>query len=88
MPQIGWLELFIVVVIAILVIGPKDLPKAIVDQWAKAVQETMARKGWKKMVKAVGDMPRYMGPEEFSKHIASDFKRYRQMATDLDILVE
>jgi tripartite-type tricarboxylate transporter receptor subunit TctC len=70
------------------VIGPKNLPKAIVNQWAKAVQETMARKGWKKMVKAVGDMPRYMGPEEFSKHIASDFKRYRQMATDLDILVE
>jgi tripartite-type tricarboxylate transporter receptor subunit TctC len=70
------------------VIGPKNLPKAIVDQWAKAVQDTMARKGWKKMVKAVGDMPRYMGPEEFSEHIASDFKRYRQMATDLDILVK
>jgi tripartite-type tricarboxylate transporter receptor subunit TctC len=70
------------------VIGPKNLPKAIVDQWAKAVQDTMARKGWKKMVKAVGDMPRYMGPEEFSKHIASDFKRYRKMATDLDILVK
>lgn len=70
------------------VIGPKGLPKAIVDQWAKAVQDTMARKGWKKMVKAVGDMPRYMGPEEFSKHIASDFKRYRQMATDLGILVQ
>ena len=70
------------------VIGPKGLPKGIVDQWAKAVQETMARKGWKKMVKAVGDMPRYMGPAEFTKHIASDFKRYRQMATDLDILVK
>ena len=70
------------------VIGPKGLPKAIVDQWAKAVQETMARKGWKKMVKAVGDMPRYMGPEEFTKHIAKDFKRYRQMATDLGILVQ
>ena len=26
MPQIGWLELLIIVVIAILVIGPKDLP--------------------------------------------------------------
>jgi tripartite-type tricarboxylate transporter receptor subunit TctC len=70
------------------VIGPKGLPKGIVDQWAKAVQETMARKGWKKMVKAVGDMPRYMGPAEFTKHIESDFKRYRQMATDLDILVK
>ena len=26
MPQIGWLELLIVVIIAILVIGPKDFP--------------------------------------------------------------
>jgi sec-independent protein translocase protein TatB len=26
MPQIGWLELLIIVVIAILVIGPKDFP--------------------------------------------------------------
>jgi len=70
------------------VIGPKGLPKPIVDKWAKAVQDTMKRKGWKKMVKAVGDVPRYMGPEEFKKHIDSDFKRYRQMATDLGILVK
>ena len=70
------------------VIGPKNLPQAIVDKWAKAVQATMKRKGWKKMVKAVGDVPRYMGPEEFTKHIASDFKRYRAMATDLGILVK
>jgi len=26
MPQIGWLELLIIIVIAILVIGPKDFP--------------------------------------------------------------
>ena len=70
------------------VIGPKNLPKAIVDKWAKAVQATMKRRGWKKMVKAVGDVPRYMGPEEFTKHISSDFKRYRAMATDLGILVK
>ncbi len=70
------------------VIGPKGLPQPIVDKWAKAVQDTMKRKGWKKMVKAVGDVPRYMGPEEFKKHIDSDFKRYRQMATDLGILVK
>lgn len=70
------------------VIGPKNLPKPIVDKWAKAVQDTMKRKGWKKMVKAVGDVPRYMGPEEFTKHIDSDFKRYRQMAKDLGILVK
>jgi tripartite-type tricarboxylate transporter receptor subunit TctC len=69
------------------VIGPKGLPKEIVDKWAKAVQETMERRGWIKMVKAVGDVPHYMGPEEFAKQIQSDFERYRQMATDLGILV-
>ncbi len=70
------------------VIGPKGLPKEIVDTWAKAVQETMERKGWKKMVKAVGDVPHYMGPEEFKKQIETDFARYRQMAEDLGILVK
>jgi tripartite-type tricarboxylate transporter receptor subunit TctC len=69
------------------VIGPKGLPKEIVDKWAKAVQETMERKGWIKMVTAVGDVPNYMGPEEFAKLIESDYERYRQMATDLGILV-
>ena len=41
-----------------------------------------------KRVKAVGDVPRYMGPDQFTKHIASDFKRYRAMATDSGILVK
>ncbi len=70
------------------IIGPPGLPKAIVDKWAKAVKDTLKRKGWKKMVKAVGDIPRYMGPDEFKKHIDKDFKRYRQMAKDLGILVK
>jgi|TARA_B100001741_G_C16263975_1_gene464382 sec-independent protein translocase protein TatB len=29
MPQIGWVELLLIVVIAILVIGPKDFPKVL-----------------------------------------------------------
>ena len=35
MPQIGWLEILIIVVIAILVIGPKDFPKVLnkVGSW-------------------------------------------------------
>jgi tripartite-type tricarboxylate transporter receptor subunit TctC len=70
------------------VIGPKGLPKEIVDKWAQAVQDTMKRKGWIKMVKAVGDVPHYLGPEEFTKQIQKDFNRYRQMATDLGILVQ
>ena len=70
------------------VIGPKDLPADIVQKWAKAVEETMNRSGWKKMVNAVGDVPNYMGPEEFAAHIDKDYKRFRKMAEKLDILVK
>lgn len=70
------------------VIGPKGLPADVVAKWAKAVEETMKSKGWIKMVSAVGDVPHYMGPEEFSKHIAKEYGRYRKMAEKLDILVK
>lgn len=70
------------------VIGPKDLPAEIVQKWAKAIQETMERHGWLKMVDAVGDVPNFMGPEEFGKLIAKDYARYRKMAEKLDILVK
>ena len=35
MPQIGWFEILIIVVVAILVIGPKDFPKVLnkVGRW-------------------------------------------------------
>ena len=37
MPQIGWLELIIIVIIAILVIGPKDFPVVLnkVGSWIR-----------------------------------------------------
>ena len=41
MPQIGWLELFIVVVIAILVIGPKDFPIVLrkLGTWSSTIKK-------------------------------------------------
>tara|TARA_Y100001970_G_C14034516_1_gene750363 strand:+ start:756 stop:971 length:216 start_codon:yes stop_codon:yes gene_type:complete len=35
MPQIGWFELLIIVVLAVLIIGPKDFPKILkkVGSW-------------------------------------------------------
>ena len=41
MPQIGWLELLIVVVIAILVIGPKDFPIVLrkLGTWSSTVKK-------------------------------------------------
>ena len=41
MPQIRWIELFIIVVIAILVIGPKDFPTVLrkLGSWASTVKK-------------------------------------------------
>ena len=41
MPQIGWLELLIIVVIAILVIGPKDFPTVLrkLGTWSSTVKK-------------------------------------------------
>jgi sec-independent protein translocase protein TatB len=41
MPQIGWLELLIIVVIAILVIGPKDFPVVLkkLGKWTSSVKK-------------------------------------------------
>jgi sec-independent protein translocase protein TatB len=40
MPQIGWLELLIIVVIAILVIGPKDFPIVLkkLGKWTSTIK--------------------------------------------------
>ena len=41
MPQIGWLELLIIVVIAILVIGPKDFPVVLrkLGAWIRRIKK-------------------------------------------------
>jgi len=41
MPQIGWLELLIIVVIAILVIGPKDFPVVLrkLGTWTSTIKK-------------------------------------------------
>ncbi len=40
MPQIGWFEILVVVVLAILIIGPKDFPIVIrkVGKWVSSVK--------------------------------------------------
>jgi len=41
MPQIGWFEILIVVVVAILVIGPKDFPIVIrkIGKWTGSIKK-------------------------------------------------
>tara|TARA_B100000886_G_C20153478_1_gene379002 strand:- start:184 stop:393 length:210 start_codon:yes stop_codon:yes gene_type:complete len=40
MPQIGWVELLLIIIISILVIGPKDFPKVLkkIGSWIGSVK--------------------------------------------------
>jgi len=44
MPQIGWFEILIIVVVAILIIGPKDFPIVIrkIGKWTGSIKRYFA----------------------------------------------
>ena len=41
MPQIGWFEILIVLILGILIIGPKDLPIVIKKIWSQLKKLTL-----------------------------------------------
>lgn len=70
------------------IVGPKGLPQEVVDKWVDAIKETQASKPWQKMTKSTGDVPTFMGPDEFGAFMDKSYKEYRAMAEELKILVE
>ena len=62
--DIGWQELFIIAILAIIVVGPKDLPKALktITLWLRKAR-SMARE----FQSGVDDMVREAELEEFKK---------------------
>jgi len=60
MPQIGWFEILIVVVLAILIIGPKDFPVIIkkTGQWVGSI-----RRYFSDIQKDIGDMENSLDDE-------------------------
>ena len=67
--DIGWQELFIVAILAIIVVGPKDLPKALktVTVWIRKAR-SMARE----FQSGVNDMVRESELDEFRKQALED----------------
>ena len=60
MPQIGWFEILIIVVLAILIIGPKDFPIIIkkTGQWIGSI-----RRYFSDIQKDIGDMENSLDDE-------------------------
>ena len=68
------------------VMGPPGLPDKIVKAWETAVEKTTKAKPWLKLVKNLGDMPGYLNAKDFDAFVHKEFKRYRTIFTDLNLL--
>lgn len=68
--------------------GPPGLPAHITEIWKEAIAKTCASKSWIKLVKKLGDVPGYMNTADYNKFVHADFKNYRELFTDLGLLIK
>ena len=76
MPQIGWFEILIIVVVAILVIGPKDFPKVLnkVGSWIGSTKRYFSDIQ-NKMTKLDDDITSEDPEKKYSKRINEKVKK-------------
>ena len=72
MPQIGWFELLVIVVIAILVIGPKDLPVVLkkMGVWIRTIKQYFS--DVQSNINQITDIDDNKSPSFKKKHIDKD----------------
>jgi tripartite-type tricarboxylate transporter receptor subunit TctC len=70
------------------IVAHKNLPDDIVKIWGDAIQKTMKNKAWKKFQKKLGSIPAYLGPSDFTAYMESQFKSFRQIAIDNNLLTD
>ena len=70
------------------VAGPPGLPDHIVKIWEKALAKTCQSKSWIKLVKKLGDEPGYLDTKAYNQFVNEDFKRYRELFTELGLLIK
>lgn len=68
--------------------GPPGLPENIVKIWEDAIAKTCSSASWLKLVKKLGDEPGYLGTADYNKFIKEDFTRYRELFTNLGLLIK
>lgn len=70
------------------VCGPKGLPEYIVKIWEEAIEKTTKTKPWLKLAKNIGDEPGYLNTKDFSAFQEKEFKVYRELFTELGLLIK
>ncbi len=68
--------------------GPPKLPDRVVKVWEDALAKTCKSKSWIDLVKKLGDEPGYQGSKEYNAFVHKEFKNYREMFTELGLLIK
>lgn len=68
------------------VIGPPNLPPAVVAKWEAAVRKMTEDAAWKERIGKLGDVPAFQTGKEFGGYIRSEFARYSAIAKELNIV--
>jgi tripartite-type tricarboxylate transporter receptor subunit TctC len=69
------------------VVGPPDLPAAVVQKWGKAVRAVTEDPKWRDKVQKLGDEPGFMDARTFGEFIDKEYKRFSGAAKELGIVV-
>ena len=68
------------------VVGPPNLPEPIVKKWVEAMQKVTQDKEWIETALKLGDIPAYLGPQEFRAMVVKEYTEMREEAKALGIL--
>jgi len=70
------------------VAGPPGLSSDIAKIWEEAIAKTCHAKSWINLVKKLGDEPGYLDSKAYNQFVEEDFKRYRELFTELGLLIK
>jgi len=65
--------------------GPPNLPEGIVKKWEQAMEKLCRDPGWIDTVIKMGDLPAYLGPQEFKAFLTKEYYEAKNDAQSLGI---
>ncbi len=68
--------------------GPPGLPESVAKKWEDAIAKLVETPSWLSLVGKLGDEPGYLNTKEYNEFVKHEFKKYRKIFTDLDILIK
>ena len=67
--------------------GPPNLPQAVADKWAAALQKVKGDKSWNRLTTRLGSVPRILTPAETRTFVETQYKVFSDLVQRLDMRI-